>query len=213
VKIDSAEQMLQFQLMTQVFKKIVGDSAGFQLIMESMMKAMEDKNSSLGSFNFRGEDLRALAAGDGSKLEKMGVEIRTAIRTGNVSIDEAIEQASKKYGIDSDLIKAVIKAESSFNPNAKSHAGAMGLMQLMPGTARAMGVSNPYDIEQNVDGGTKYLRGLLDMYGNSKEMALAAYNGGPGTVRNRGVKSPEDIYKMPTETRNYVQKVMKYYGK
>jgi len=108
---------------------------------------------------------------------------------------------------------AVIKQESDFDPNSTSHAGAQGLMQLMPGTARELGVTDPYDIEQNIDGGTKYLKSMLEMYSNSKQLALAAYNAGPGTLRRRGVDTVEEISKLPTETQDYVKKVMKYYGK
>lgn len=213
MKIDKPEQLLQFQLMTQIFKQAVGDSNTFQLMMESLMKAMDDNNSSFGGFSFGEEDLNKLGVGGGEQLLKARSEARKEINSGNMSIEEAVKKASTKYGIDESFIKAVIKAESSFDPKAKSHAGAMGLMQLMPGTARELGVTNPYDVEENIDGGTKYLRGLLDMYGNSKELALAAYNAGPGAVRTRGVQGKEDIDRMPTETKNYVKNVMKYYGK
>jgi hypothetical protein len=213
MKIDKPEQLLQFQLMTQIFKQAVGDSNTFQLMMESLMKAMDDNNSGFGGFSLGEEDLSKLGIGGGEQLLKAHSEARKEINSGNMSIEEAVKKASTKYGIDESFIKAVIKAESSFDPKAKSHAGAMGLMQLMPGTARELGVTNPYDIEENIDGGTKYLRGLLDMYGNSKELALAAYNAGPGAVRTRGVRGKEDIDRMPTETKNYVKNVMKYYGK
>lgn len=213
MKIDKAEQALQLQLMTQVFKQAVGDSSAFQIMMESLTKAMEDSNSELSGLFFGEQDLSKLGVGGGEKLLKAKSEVKEEINLGNTSIEEAVEKASRKYGVDKEFIKAVIKAESSFDPKAKSHAGAMGLMQLMPGTAKDLGVSNPYDIEENVEGGTKYLRGLLDMYGNSKELALAAYNAGPGTVKTRGVQDKEDIERMPSETRNYVKNVMKYYGK
>lgn len=126
-------------------------------------------------------------------------------------IEDAVKKASEKYGIDENLIKAVIKTESNFNPNAVSSVGAKGLMQVMPANYKHLGISNPFDIYQNIDGGTKLLREYLDKYNGDVEMALMAYNGGPTRMKNRGVTSVEHIYKMPKETQNYVKKVMNYY--
>lgn len=122
------------------------------------------------------------------------------------AIEKAAETASKKYGVDKKLILSVIQQESSFNPYSTSGAGAMGLMQLMPATAKELGVNNAYDINQNVDGGTKYLKGLLSTFGDLKT-AIAAYNAGPGAVK----RSNGDISKLSAETKNYVAKVTKYY--
>ena len=129
----------------------------------------------------------------------------------NARIDKAISEASKKYGVDENLIRAIIKVESNFNPNCVSKAGATGLMQLMPQYCDDLGVSDPFNIEQNIDGGTKEIKRYLDKYNGDVEMALMAYNGGPTRMAKRGVKSVADIYKMPKETQNYVPKVMKYY--
>lgn len=127
-------------------------------------------------------------------------------------IDDAIKSASQKYGVDSDLIKAVINQESSFNPNAVSSAGALGLMQLMPSTARSLGVENPFNVLENVNGGTQYLSNLLKTFSGNKELALSAYNGGISRMNSRNVTSTADISKMPSETVNYVQKVMDKYN-
>jgi soluble lytic murein transglycosylase-like protein len=126
-------------------------------------------------------------------------------------IYSAVNAAAKNYGIDSNLILAVIKQESDFDPNSTSGCGAAGLMQIMPENFSHLGITDGYDIDQNINGGTKLLKEYLDQYGGNKEMALMAYNGGPGTMQKRGVTSASDLYKMPQETQNYVPKVMGYY--
>jgi len=123
----------------------------------------------------------------------------------SVNIEQTIAKAAQRYGVDAGLIKAVIKAESNFNPRAVSHAGAQGLMQLMPATARGLGVSNSFDPEQNVMAGTRFLKGLLDRYNGDLDSALAAYNWGPGNVDRK----PD---RLPRETREYLVKVKQYYS-
>ncbi len=126
-------------------------------------------------------------------------------KLSNTELDSIIDRYSSQNGLDSDFVKALIKQESGFRSTAKSHCGAMGLMQLMPATASSLGVHNAFDPEQNVAGGTKYLKGLLDRFDGNKELALAAYNAGPGAVKKYGGIPPY------SETKNYVKNVMSNY--
>ena len=122
-------------------------------------------------------------------------------RSSTKKFNEYVITASRKYNVDADLIHAVIKAESSYNPDAVSPKGAGGLMQLMPDTATQYGVTDRFSPEENIDGGTKYLKFLLDRYDGDISLAIAAYNAGEGAVDKYG-----DIPPYP-ETKAYVQKV------
>ncbi|MGL5086571.1 MAG: lytic transglycosylase domain-containing protein [Clostridium sp.] len=123
----------------------------------------------------------------------------------------AVDKYCEEYGVDKNLVLGIIKQESNFDAKATSHAGAKGVMQLMDFNSEAYGITDPYNIEQNIEGGVRHIKGNLKMFDGNVEMALMAYNGGQGTMERRGVKSPSDLYKMPSETQSYVPKVMNYY--
>lgn len=120
-------------------------------------------------------------------------------------IKNSILKAAQKYGLPANLINGVIRAESNFQVNAVSHVGAQGLMQLMPDTAIELGVENPFNIEENIDGGSHYLRKMLDSFGGDLKLALAAYNAGPEAVIKYGGKVPP--YR---ETQQYVDRVLRF---
>ena len=145
--------------------------------------------------------------GKSSRTNKKIAINRPVARSKNDSspqtINAFIQTAATEHGVDPFLIKAIIKAESNFDPSAVSPKGAQGLMQLMPATARDLQVADPFDPQANITGGTKYLRSLLDNYGWNLELSIAAYNAGPGKVKGR----------MPNivETKTYVSKVLEDY--
>lgn len=131
-----------------------------------------------------------------------GVRATRAPDAKSAEFDPLIDEHASAHGVDPDLVRAVIQVESAFNPRAVSPKGAMGLMQLMPATASALGVVNPFDPAQNIGGGVRYLKQLLARYDERVELALAAYNAGPGAVDRYGQAVPP--YR---ETRDYVRRI------
>lgn len=188
---------------------------GFDMVMISLLEALSNKNKICNSNNIVNQsnynenfyDINTVNSSHNSN------KIKVEAKSEDVSarIENAVSISSQKYGVDENLIKSIIKVESNFNPNCESSAGAKGLMQLMPENCKDLGIADPFNIEQNIDGGTRHIKEYLDRYDGNVEMALMAYNGGPTRMMRRGVKSIEDIYLMPKETQNYVPKVMKYY--
>jgi len=160
-----------------------------------------------------GDDVSAHAAGPGGRGADFA--LYQAYGSGDVPasnlpgdqrrvIEDAIDLAAQRHNMPRDLIAGVIRAESNFNPDAVSTAGARGLMQLMPETARELGVENSFDIRENIDAGTRYLKKMLQLFGDNLEKALSAYNAGPGTVQRFNGRVPYD------ETRQYVARVMSF---
>jgi soluble lytic murein transglycosylase-like protein len=131
---------------------------------------------------------------------------RAEARPG-AGVREALVAAARRHGVDDSLLLAVAEVESGLRPQAVSPKGAAGVMQLMPDTARALGISDPFDVEANVDAGARYLGGLLTQFGGDLPLALAAYNAGPGAVRRYGAVPPF------RETRDFVARVLSRLGK
>src|SRR6266851_1923778 len=161
--------------------------------MRAARSAADEVNQYLGRESGTSATARIVTANSGGTASTPG------------DIDSAIEQAAARHNVDPNLVRAVVKVESNFNPNAVSRKGAMGLMQLMPSTARQLKVKNPFDTEQNVDAGVRHLKQILENYGGDIKLTLAAYNAGAGAVaRSSGVPHY-------SETQNYVRRITNLY--
>jgi hypothetical protein len=201
---DLASLRLALNSYSQEIGKVEFNALGIQQLTDAaskIMNSIHDENMSVGELTKvinTGRDLgrtalQAITEQKGQLKQGTFTDYGTKPTPKKENFDTHINDASKKHGVPIDLIKAVIGAESANNPQAVSPKGAQGLMQLMPGTAKEMGVTDPFDPKQNIDGGTKYLSGLLKKYKGNETLALIAYNGG----------------RLPKETLNYVQKIVK----
>lgn len=187
--------------------------AEFTAVLQQLSTQPEDRSGSSGAVALA--DNKALSSLIWQQLGAANVGYGSvsggAVESVPTDYEELIQTASAKYGVPVDLIKAVIDTESSFNPNVVSSAGAKGLMQLMDGTANGLGVSDPFDPAQNIDGGVRYLSYQLKRYDGEEKMALAAYNAGPGRVNKLGVSNDEELMQklslLPKETQAYITKI------
>jgi soluble lytic murein transglycosylase-like protein len=149
--------------------------------------------------------LQAATTADTAPAGPIGAQGTAALGTGSTSqYDPLVEQAAARYGIDPAVLHGLIQQESGFDPEAQSSAGAAGLTQLMPGTASSLGVANPLNPAESIEGGARYLSQMMSRFGGNTEDALAAYNAGPGAVQQYGGVPPY------AETQSYVQKVLGY---
>lgn len=186
-----------------------------------VLKPASDSSRSPGPPSKKGTSKTALSTAAGSSAQ--GPVVQTPIfmsgtaipttgaamsTTGNPKYDQLIAKSAARHGVDPNLIVAVMRQESGFNPRARSYKGATGLMQLMPGTAYRFGVTNIYDPAQNIEGGTAYLRFLIDKFNGDVDLVLAGYNAGEGAVVNSGYRVPR--YR---ETQNYVKSISARYDR
>lgn len=202
-------------------QNVISKSSEVTSGQDANTSALQSALGSDDSFVSGGVNLEDLPMQVNSSLDYFNIGAYNAGKINSVStqsssetmkkIYDSVNKYAKQYGVDPNLVLAVIKNESDFQPNDVSSVGAVGLMQLMPGTASDLGVTNSYDIDQNIMGGVKLLKEDLDKYNGDVEMAYMAYGAGSGTMQKRGVTCASDIYKMPEETQISVPRLMKYY--
>ncbi|MDF2962601.1 MAG: lytic transglycosylase [Paenibacillus sp.] len=218
------KELLQLQMLNKM-DFITGGSpessentnSDFSDLLNSILAQTPDsKTSNDGSFSQAGsktalKPLHLNTAFTSASPYSIDGQLKASVKASE--LDPLILDASRRHGVQPSLVKAVIDAESSFNSQAVSRAGAKGLMQLMDQTGQGLGVTNPFDPVQNIHGGTKYLSNLLQKYNGNEGVALAAYNAGSGRMARLGITNDnelmEKLHLLPQETQNYVSKVMR----
>jgi soluble lytic murein transglycosylase-like protein len=169
---------------------------------EAQIYAWRDANGTLVLSDKKGDEAAATYEVPDAPSIRSTTPVTPVTMTLRERYEPLIQEHATRHSLRPDLVRAVIQVESGFNARARSPKGAMGLMQLMPSTANEFGVADPYDPDQNIRGGSAYLRRLIDKYNGNEELALAAYNAGPGAVERYGQQVPP--YR---ETRDYVKRV------
>lgn len=220
--VEGVQQYFTLNMLQDTLKSSLGDGMEFELVYQGLLDTINNSDTTglteKKTINTReGQVLQDIPISrlygfDYSNVYPLkDINVGSSVTESTGEIYDAVNKYSEIYGVDPKLILSVIKAESNFDSKATSHAGAMGVMQLMPSVCSDYGVSNPYNIDENIRAGVNLLRDHLDRYNGDLPLTLMAYNAGAGTVSSRGVTSIDDLYKMPRETQNYVSKIINFY--
>ncbi|RTE07712.1 lytic transglycosylase domain-containing protein [Paenibacillus whitsoniae] len=221
------KELLQLQILSKLSlfsddtsSSVTNDDSDFGALLQSLMGQGGDTDPTMAALGEVEDgtlpDPLSLLGRSYNPLAQQGLTsaLPAASAASTTAFDGLIQSASRKYGVDASLVKALIQQESSFNHQAVSSAGAKGLMQLMDATGLGLGVTNPFDPTQNVEAGTRFLSGLLKKYNGNESVALAAYNAGPGRIDRLGIRTDQDLrdklHLLPAETQAYVSKVLGY---